>query len=87
MLDIATHLTLFGLGSFCGFLLFGYDQHFCSAPSYDKNLSATISIPECLRVRGTFSTRSVNAFAAMVGGGILFNLPYFLLGANVGTPK
>lgn len=24
---------------------------------------------------------------AMVGGGILFNLPYFLLGANVGTPK
>jgi hypothetical protein len=62
MPDLATHLTLFGLGSCCGYLLFRYDRQSHHVPFYDVDLTAMI--------------------AAMMGGGILFNLPYFVVGAD-----
>jgi formate/nitrite transporter FocA (FNT family) len=67
MPDVATHLALFGLGSYCGYLLFRHDQRARSVPFYEENLIAMVG--------------------AMLGGGILFNLPYFILGAEVGAPK
>lgn len=40
MADTVTVLTLFGLGSCCGYLLYKYDQGY--TPFYEENLTAMV---------------------------------------------